>query len=493
MSRRSFSYADLLERNARLFGELPALWCRGECVTHRELYARALALAGGLAARGVQPGDRLVVLSENRREVMELLGAAACLGASLVPLNSRLAHDEVWHALEDAAPRMVFASQQCAHSLDQLPIDIHLVLLDEQREGGGQYGELLQPISEPRAIGDGAPLLVMYTAATQGRSRGAVLTHRGLLSTAAQMHGMWRLDPKDRTIGVLPLFHVAGLGLALAVQFGGGATFLEAQFDPDRVVALAEDHGGSVLSCFPPMLDRILDRCEFRGTCLRHLRVVSGLESADTIRRLRERAPHVMFWSAYGQSETSGPISLSPFDERPGSAGRPLPFCAVRIVNSAGQTVGPGVLGDILVRGPAVFSGYWPLREGWPETVEGGWHGTGDLGWLDAQGYLWFGGRSEMKDLVKTGGENVYPSEVEGVLKQHPALADVAVLGIPDTTWGEVVKALCVLRPGATATADEIKEFVAFRLARFKCPKIVQFVDEIPRTESGRLDKSALE
>jgi len=424
---------------------------------------------------------------------MELLGAAACLEVCLVPLNSRLAHDEVWQVLEDAAPRMVFVSQQCAHLLNQLPIDIHQVLLDERGEDGGQYGQLLHPIGAPRAVRDEVPLLVIYTAATDGRSRGAVLSHRGLLSTAAQMANIWRLGPKDRTIGVLPLFHVAGLGLSLAVQVAGGATLLEAQFDADRVVALAEDHGGSVLSCFPPMLDTILDRCAHRGVCLRHLRVVSGLESADTIRRLRERAPHAVYWSAYGQTETSGPISLSPFNERPGSAGRPLPHCAVRIVDAAGETAGPGVIGDILVRGPAVFSGYWPLREGWSEALEGGWHRTGDMGSLDAEGYLWFSGRSETKALIKTGGENVYPAEVEVVLRQHPALADVAVLGIPDATWGEVVKALCVLRPGASATAEEIQEFVASRLARFKRPKVVQFVAEIPRTESGRLEKSALE
>lgn len=481
MSCWSFSYGDLLERNARLFGDLPAVLGRDECVTHRDLYARALALAGGLANEGVQPGDRLAVLSENRCEVMELLGAAAWLGACLVPLNTRLARDEVLQVLGDATPRMIFVSGQCAHLHGRLPVDAGQVVLPGPGERGSRYAKLLHPAGRAHAADDLAPLLVIYTAAVDGRPRGAVLSHRSVLSAAVQLQGVWRLGPQDRTIGVLPLSHVAGLGLVLAVQAAGGATLLEPGFDADRVVALAEDHGGSVLTCFPPMLGTVLDRCEVRGSHLRHLRVVSGLEAADTIGRLRACAPHAVYWSVYGQTETCGTVCLTPYDERPGAAGRPMPLSALRIVGEAGEALGPGVPGDILVRGPTVFSGYWPLQNERPETCDGGWHRTGDRGSLDDDGYLWFDGRSADKRLIKSGGENVYPAEVEQVLRTHPALADVAVVGVPDATWGEAVKAVCVLRPGASATAGEITEFVAARLARFKRPKVIEFVTDKAR------------
>jgi acyl-CoA synthetase (AMP-forming)/AMP-acid ligase II len=241
------------------------------------------------------------------------------------------------------------------------------------------------------------------------------------------------------------------------------------------------------------MLGAVLDSCERQGGRLRHLRVVSGVESLETIQRLQSMLPHARFWSAYGQTETSGTISLSPFDQRPGSAGRPMPLCSVGIVNEVGETVGPGTVGEIMVRGPGVSRGYWPLGDTWSPADHDSWHRTGDLGSLDQDGYLWFRGRSEAKDLIKTGGENVYPAEVERVLKSHPALADAAVLGVPDRTWGEAVKAVCVLRPGASVTTDEIIDYVASRLARFKRPKVVEFIDQVPRTASGRLDKSALQ
>lgn len=170
-----------------------------------------------------------------------------------------------------------------------------------------------------------------------------------------------------------------------------------------------------------------------------------------------------------------------------------MPLCSVRIVNEVGKTVELGTVGEIMVRGPGVSRGYWPLGEAWSPADQESWHRTGDLGLLDQDGYLWFCGRAEAKDLIKTGGENVYPAEVERVLKSHPALGDAAVLGVPDRTWGEAVKAVCVLRPGASVTADEIIDYVGSRLARFKRPKIVEFIDQVPRTASGRLDKSALQ
>jgi len=494
MSRWSFTYRDLLERNASLFSSMPALSTRHRSLTHGELYARGQALASGLASLGVQPGDRLAIVCENRPEMLELLAAAAWLGACLVPINYRLSADEVRYVLDDVAPRLAFVSRQYAHLVERLPAGIVQLLLNDADDPADALEALCRTTSPlgVRAWDDQAPLVVMHTAAVDGQPKGAILSHRGLVSAAMQMQATWRLGPADRGIGVLPLFHIAGLGLALAVQSAGGAVLLEERFEPDRVAELAEHQGGSVLSCFPPMLGAVLDSCERRRGQLCHLRVVSGVESPETIGRLHSMVPHAMFWSAYGQTETSGTISLSPFAERPGSAGRPMPLCSVRIVDDVGENVERGAVGQIMVRGPGVFRGYWPPAQPRPVAEQDAWHRTDDLGWLDSDGYLWFRGRSKAKDLIKTGGENVSPAEVERVLKTHPALADAAVLGIPDRTWGEAVKAVCVLRPGASATAADIIEYVGERLARFKRPKVVEFVDRVPRLTSGRVDKSAL-
>lgn len=499
MSARYFTYADLLARNACLFGSQPALIWKGLAVTHAELHMRTCALAAGLRAAGVRSGDRLALLAGNRVEILELLGAVAWLGACLVPINFRSSADEVGHILSDCAPRMLFVSREYAALADSLTTDTLIVDLDETQEDGAfstlyrTHDNMIQHGTANAIPGDDAALVMIYTAATDGKARGAVLTHRGLISTAMQMQATWQLSVTDRGIGVLPLFHVAGLGIALAVQVAGGALLLEEQFDADRVVELANVHDGSVMSCFPPMLDAILDSSERSGRTLQALRVVSGIESEESIGRLHAAVPGAHFWSAYGQTETTGVISLSPYDERPGSAGRPLPLCLIRIVDDAGEDMAIGALGDIVVRGPAVFAGYWNQADGRCRSLTDEWHRTGDLGSLDEEGYLWFRGRSEHKSLIKTGGENVYPTEVEAVLKTHPAVADASVYGVADTRWGEAVMALCVLHSGAAVSVEELDDYVGSRLARFKRPRSIKFVDRIPRTASGQLDRSALD
>jgi len=297
----------------------------------------------------------------------------------------------------------------------------------------------------------------------------------------------WALNEHDVNFGVLPLFHVAGLGLMLTVQQAGGTSIVAAKFDPAQAVQTVAREKVTVMSEFAPMLANMMDQA--RGDDLATLRCVVGLDSPETIERFEKSCRNATFWVTYGQSETSGLATLSPYRERPKSAGRPLFWRTIAVVDSADRPRPAEQTGEIVVRGPTVFKGYWNNEADTAFTVRNGWHHTGDMGYFDTDGYLWYAGRPPEKELIKTGGENVYPAEVETAIRQHSAIADVVVIGVQDPEWSEAIKAVCVLKPGATATAIEIIDFVAASIARFKKPKHVVFVDRLPTTSTGEIDR----
>ncbi|MGK2898640.1 MAG: AMP-binding protein, partial [Burkholderiaceae bacterium] len=325
-----------------------------------------------------------------------------------------------------------------------------------------------------------------------GRPRGALLSHRGLMAAASKQAHAWKLTASDVQVGALPLFHLAGIGITLALQAAGGSTIVLPRFDPKAVVGLIDGEGGSVIGSFPPMLGSVLDAAAAAGSKLARLRVVSGIDSPETLARFAAACPHADFWVAYGQTETSGSVSMSRYADRPGSAGLPVEQHTVALVDEQDRPVPNGTVGEIVVRGPMVFKGYWNCDEDNAFTFRGGWHHTGDMGRFDADGYLWYAGRSPAKELIKPGGENVYPAEVERALLEHPALAEAVVFGVPDAQWGEAVKAVCVLKPGQTLAAEVLIEFVGQRIARYKKPKHVVFVAALPRNPSGGLDRAAV-
>jgi acyl-CoA synthetase (AMP-forming)/AMP-acid ligase II len=293
-------------------------------------------------------------------------------------------------------------------------------------------------------------------------------------------------------VGVLPLFHVVAISLVLATQQAGATTLLLSRFEPASVVKHIHNHGGSLIGTFPPMLENLLDAATVERTALDDLRVVTGIDSSETIARLRARCPQAIFWCCYGQTETSGSISLAPFYERPGSAGRPLALNAVAVVDELDLPLPTGATGEIVVRGPMVFKGYWRREADNDLTFRNGWHHTGDMGRVDGDGYLWYSGRSPNKTLIKPGGENVYPAEVERAILEHPALAQAVVIGVPDDQWGEAIKAVCVLKAGETLSAEALIEFVGERIARYKKPKHVVFVSALPLGSAGNIDRAAV-
>jgi acyl-CoA synthetase (AMP-forming)/AMP-acid ligase II len=495
MGLRDFTLADVLVRNARLLGDRTALIHEGRRVTHGEYLERVERLAAGLAAAGVVPGDRVAVLSQNNLEFLDLYGAAAWLGAVLVPINWRLSGDEITYVIGDAAPKVIVAGAEyqagiaAAHGAFTFPVRCYA--LGEPAPPFAPFADLLAaPGTAPAAdLAADAGVLMIHTAAVGGRPRGALLSHAGLLAANAQLLHAWNLGPGDVTLGMLPLFHITGAGLFLAVQQAGGATVVLPRFDAEAAVRHVEQYGVTVFATFPPMLGALLDQAERTGCALASVRAVAGLDAPDTINRFAAACPGATFWIGYGQSEVSGFVTLAPFRDRPGSAGWPALLSTVTVVDDVDRELPPGRTGEIVVRGPSVFKGYWNRGADNATTFRDGWHHTGDLGRFDETGALWYVGRSPAKELIKPGGENVYPAEVEKVLVEHPAIREAVVIGVPDPQWGEAVKAVCVRAPGAQPTAEELIDFVGSRIARYKKPKHVTFVAELPRTADGAVDR----
>lgn len=496
MSLRSFTLADRIEANARLHSERMAYRDGALRVTHAQYASRVRSLAAGLSGAGVCPGDRIAVVAHNSALYLDLLGAAAWLGAFVVPVNWRLSADEVAHVVADTAPRIVVAAPDLRAQLQTADIGgMQTFSAGAEAPGWPTTDDLYVEVGTrfaPAAIDDEAGLLIVHTAAIGGRPRGAVLSHRGLLEGAARSARAWGLTCEDVHVGVLPLFHIAGIAMWLATQAGGGSTFVLPRFDPKAVLEAIDHEGGSLMGSFPPMLSGLLDAAAAQGSGLKALRVVSGIESPETLARFASACPHARFWSAYGQTETSGSISMAPLAERPGSAGRPVDGHVVAIADDAGVLLPAGSAGEILVRGPMVFRGYWQRDADNALTFRDGWHHTGDMGRLDADGYLWYLGRSPAKELIKPGGENVYPAEVERALGEHPAIAGAVVFGVADPQWGEAVKAVCELKSGVSIQADELIEFVGQRIARYKKPKHVVFVERLARSADGAVDRAAV-
>jgi acyl-CoA synthetase (AMP-forming)/AMP-acid ligase II len=494
MKLRSLSLSDVITRNARLYGDRLAFTFGDQRVTHAGYAERCTRMACGLAGAGVGAGDRVAILASNCLEFVDLFGAVARLGAIAVPISWRLSADEVAYVMEDAAPKVLIVSNELKALVQpERWVDTRCYLLGAaQGPWTGAAALYAQPdVLATVDVAENAGFVIIHTAAIGGSPRGAILSHRGLIAASAQTQIAWRLTPDDVNLGVLPLFHVAAIGMMLAAQQAGGSTLLLPRFDAHSVVKCIDDDAGSLICTFAPMLNMLIDAAAGQGSALVNLRVVSGLDAPATIERLRTHCPHATFWSAYGQTETSGSVSMAPFDERPGSAGRPMPLNTVAVVDGLDRPLDVGDVGEIVVRGPMVFQGYWRRDDDNAETFRNGWHHTGDLGRIDADGYLWYSGSSAAKELIKPGGENVYPAEVERAILEHPAVARAAVIGVPDAQWGEAVKAVCVLKPGHALSTNELIDFVGGRIARHKKPKYVVFVSELPEA-AGLIDRRAI-
>jgi acyl-CoA synthetase (AMP-forming)/AMP-acid ligase II len=497
MGLRQVTLSDIFRRNAKLFPDRTVIVCGFERISHREYLERAECLAAGLAAHGVKPGDRVAVVARNCLEFADLYGATALIGAIMLPVNWRLSADEMAYVLADGVPTLVIVGPEDQPTIagiqEKLPASAKYFGIGSAAAPFRPFAELMSAGASPPAVevDPDQGYVIIHTAAVDGRPRGALISQTGLIAASVQLASAWQLDERDVALVAVPLFHVTGLGQMLTAQLSGGSSVIMAKFDPAECARTIEAEKVTAFAEFAPMLMNLLDKAAETGTSLSSLRAVIGLDTAETIGRFEKTCPDARFWAVYGQSETSGPVSLSRWRERPGSAGQPTPLNVIAVVDELDQPVATGQVGEIVVRGPMVFCGYWRREEDNKETFRNGWHHTGDMGRFD-KGYLFYAGRSPAKELIKPGGENVYPAEVEKVIREHAAIAEVSVIGVPDPQWGEAVKAVCVCWPGESVVASELAEFVASKLAHYKKPKHVVFVDALPKTAAGAIDRTAV-
>ena len=497
MGGQVFTVYDMIARGASLHGEAPAVIQGETSLSFQEFKRRVDELAGGLAALGIGKGDRICVLAQNDTAYLVLYGACARLGILAYPINWRLTAEEVARVVDRAAPRMMVADAATLPGVIGWPASkpqvAHWYLFGRSGGQGFEPFDSLYGGAETAspAVSAGDPFAAISTAAVDVVPRGAVLTHANVIAANLTAMGSMGITAADRYLVALPLFHITALGLSLAHMHAGGANVIVPRFDPEEAVRLIDRHGITHVSDFPPVLTSLLDAADKLGSALRSLTHVSGLDSPQTILRLHEKTG-AQFWTGFGQSETSGFVTLQRMSERPGASGKPVPLSQVALVDEEDRPVAVGTPGEIVVRGPLVFQGYFDQPEVTAHTFRNGWHHTGDVGRFDADGYLYYVKRKPEKELIKPGGENVYPAEVETVIMQMEGVSGVCVYGVPDARWGEAIKAVVEVRPAGRHSGEQVADFVASRIARFKRPHLVEFTDALPRTADGSVDRDAV-
>jgi long-chain acyl-CoA synthetase len=481
--------------NAKKAGSEAAIIDSDRSITHAEFLERVDRLAAGLVRSGIEKGDRICILAQNSIEYFDLYGACAKIGAIAYPINWRLSAEEVVQVYKLADPQMLAVESMytsVVEGLDLGALRAAVLMGPGSVEGFTPIDDLyIEDDDAAHEVDADDPFVIISTAATAAVPRGAILTHGNMISAGEITIEALGLSSSDRHLAALPLFHITGLGLSLAAAQAGGANVVTEAFDPALSAQMIDKHAVSLLASFPPVLTMLLEARQASGVQWDSLRFVMGLDAPDTIQRLLTETK-AQFWTGFGQSETSGVVTMTNVMERPGSAGRAVPGVEVVCLNDLGEEVPAGESGEIAVRGPLVFAGYWRDPDATDFASRHGWHHTGDLGKFDTDGYLYYVGRKPEKELIKSGGENVYPAEVERIIQELPEVAAVCVIGVPDEKWGEAVKAVVELVPGETISDLQLADAVATRIAAFKKPRYVDFVEKLPRTPDGDVDRAAV-
>lgn len=494
MGLYDYTIYSFIKRNARVYANRIALISGNQRITHRQFLEKVDQLSCGLSSVGVEKGDRISVLGQNSLEYVYLYGAAAKIGAIILPINWRLNSEEIKYIISDGEPKIFFVSSEFQDMITLLISKFSFIkktyALGQAKDFFEGFNNLMdgKGVCPEVNVHSNDDYVIIYTAAVQGRPRGAVLSHMNLIINNLLFMNYWALTKEDVHLLMVPIFHISGLGIALSVMQAGGTNIIIPKFNVDLALKHIQEDKITVFVEFPPMLKVLLEKAEEGNYDFSSLRHVFGLDHPDVVKKFEEMS-EATFWTAYGQTETSSLVSIAPYFERPGAAGVPSFMAEVEIIDDHGEMLEAGKSGEIVVRGPIVFKGYLNLEKDNEYTFRDGWHHTGDLGRFDTEGYLWYTGRTPAKELIKPGGENVYPAEVEEAILEHPAIEDVAVIGVSDSQWGEAIKAICVLKQGESLTEHELIEFVATRIARYKKPKYVVFTLKLPKNQDGFIDR----
>lgn len=497
---------DIPRHHARLRPNAIAQTFEGRETTWAELNENTNQVANALIRHGVRRGDRIAYLGKNSDHYFELFLGAAKIGAVMTPIGWRLAPPEIAHIVENSAAKILFVgpevTEQAEQALALVPKRPATVAMERSTPGMQAFEDWREAASteDPGVAIDPSEVAVqLYTSGTTGRPKGAMLTHANLLSARRRQElrqlswNVW--TPDDVSLVAMPVAHIGGTGWGLVGLFNGAKNVVAREFNPLEVLDYIERDRISKMFMVPAALQvvvRLPRAREVDYSRLQYILYGASPIATDLLRECME-VFGCGFCQQYGMTETTGTIVyLPPEDHDPAgnqrmrSAGLPLPGVEIRIVDDNNQPLPPNTVGEIVTRSEANMAGYWRMDEATSKTIDGeGWLHTGDAGYLDEDGYVYIFDR--MKDVIISGAENIYPAEVENAIYGHPAVADVAVIGVPDEKWGEAVKAVVVPKPGETIDPNDIIAFARTRIAAFKAPKSVDVIEALPRNASGKI------
>ena len=494
------TFAQILREHATQRPQAPALSFEATTWSFDELHARSSRAANALRACGIQAGDRVAVLSKNRAEFFELMFACSKLGAILVGLNWRLAPAEIAAIVEDATPLLAIVGAEEEQSLNARALAVPSL------KRAIRFGEDYDAWRDAAPAADqghvGAPqdvILILYTSGTTGLPKGVMLTNEGM-SYTRRLAEAWGMGPSSVNLVAMPMFHIGGCGYGSSTMMVGGHTVLMREVNPARAIELIARHKVTHTFFVPTVVHSMLQVPGVESADLSSLELLMyGASPIGEV--LLRRALGVLecnFMQAYGMTESSGTVVvLNPEDHDPGGAradllrscGRALPWVELRVIDpNTLADAETGEVGEIWLRTRMLMKGYWQKPEATGEAVtEDGWFRTGDAAYLDAEGYVYLFDR--FKDMIVSGGENIYPAEIENILNAHPAVHEVGVIGAPHERWIETPMAVVVLKAGMQVDGKELIDFTRERLAHYKCPTSVRFVESLPRNASGKLLK----
>ena len=481
--------------------------------TFSQLNERVNRLANGLMKLGVKKGERVALIQVNCNQCVETYFAVAKMGGIYLPLNFRAKEKELAYMLNTAEATAIIIGERYVPMIKSIQPECkslkHLITIEQKHDDMLYYEDIIEnspPDDVFAEIDDHDTTILMYTAGTTGFPKGVMLSHNSFSSY--MLENVTPADPEasESNILTVPLYHVAGIQAMMAAIYGGRTLVMERQFEPEEWMTLVETEKANRAMMVPTMLKQLLDHPNFKKHDLSSLKVITygaAPMPLPVIRKALEEFPGVSFINAFGQTETASTITaLGPEDhvltgtpeeierklQRLASIGKPMSDVEMKVVDDDGKKLGPGEVGEILARGPRVMSGYWKDEEKTAKTIDkDGWVHTGDVGYVDKDGYYFLSGRSS--DMIIRAGENISPEELENAIREHPKVEDVAVIGVPDETWGEEPRAVVIPKKGQKPTEEEIMEWCRERLASFKRPRTVVFVDDLPRNPMGKLIK----
>jgi acyl-CoA synthetase (AMP-forming)/AMP-acid ligase II len=494
--------ADVARVQALRRGGEPALVFEGQARTFAEVDAMASRFANGLIASGIRTQERVAYLSKNTDYFLPCLLGACKARAALAPFNFRLAPPEITRLLEDSEARIMFVGPDVVDLADQAVASLvskpRMIPLGFDRPGYERNDAWIESaaLEDPRLEADPQDdVIQLYTSGTTGLPKGVQLTNRNYLASfelAAASDGL-NYEPGDTVLAAMPFFHVAGVNIALIAMASGARSVILRDAAPQLILDVIGKERVTHAFLAPALIQMLMQTSGIASADLSSMKVLcygASPISEDLLKRASARF-HCEFFQVYGMTEACGAVTFlasaahDPAKGKLRSCGVALAGVELKIIAPDGAEVPPGVIGEVAIRSPVVMKGYWNKPDATAASIPEGWMRTGDAAYMDEDGYVFIYDR--VKDMIVTGAENVYPAEVENALFGHPAIADAAVIGIPNDTWGEAVKAIVVLKPGASPDAADIIAWTRHRIANFKAPKSVDFVDAIPRNLSGKI------